>query len=75
MTVFCLFYGLPTFYRMIYFYFLYALRPCRPILSGFVQKVCKDTPKRGEKRYPPSWNSSLLLLREHFITDFMLLPP
>ena len=29
-------------------------------MEGSVQKVSKETPKRGETRFPPSWNSSLL---------------
>ena len=62
-----------------------------PYINAFAQKVSKDAPKKrhngelwglsqfGLRRFhrhnPSCWNSSLLLLREHFITDFMLLPP
>ena len=40
----------PDLFYNRYLCFLYALRPCRPILSGFVQKVCKDT--SGGKNSP-----------------------
>ena len=41
----------PDLFYNRYLCFLYALRPCRPPLSGSVQKVGKDT-VQGE-RIPP----------------------